>query len=636
MPRNYSCNPRYHGHLSRILFCLFISFWVASSVFAQTEILGVPAPETTTPPVAVPEVVVDAKLLAKMATPLDTINTFKKAALDGDKETAIACLDFSEQPGILKNNLGWNYVTDLYDLVFAFWEINPEAIENIEHDEKTLILFSAFESVQASPEHEEDAIQITLSKDSNGFWKFSSDTVAVIESLRTKYDTQIEYLKNLDTTDKKDLPVLGFANWLRQQVPPAFKEVVWFLPNYQWIFLVALIILGFVADFLTQKVMGVVTLAWFRYSKKEPTDEERKNSRKSWRPVGHLMQALVWYFGLHECFNLPANVQSFLLVAINIFAVVAAAMTAFRLVDLLSSYLAKKALKTKTRFDDLLVPIVARALKAVLVCVAIISIAEIYDFRITGLIGGLGLGGIAIALAAKDTLNNVFGSFTVMLDRPFEIGDWIITDGVEGSVEKVGLRSTRIRTFYNSVITVPNSLLITAKVDNMGRRRYRRIKTYLNLQYNTTPEQIDAFCEGVRELLRRHPFTRKDYYHVYLNQFNASSLDILLYCFLECPDWNVELRERHRLFIDIMKLAKSLHVEFAFPTQTLHMFQEQESTSDLPESLMNDPISSGQRHAAEITGSTDSPENRRGLVQFGEYQKFHDIDGNDESGGEGE
>ena len=145
---------------------------------------------------------------------------------------------------------------------------------------------------------------------------------------------------------------------------------------------------------------------------------------------------------------------------------------------------------------------------------------------------------------------------------------------VEGSVETVGIRSTRIRTFYNSEIIVPNSMLTTAVGDNMGRRHYRRIKTMLGVQYDTTPDQIDAFCEGVRELIHRHPHTRKDYFHVYLNQFSASSLDILLYCFLECPDWGVELRERHRLFADILRLADGLGVQFAFPTRTLHIFQE--------------------------------------------------------------
>jgi MscS family membrane protein len=225
--------------------------------------------------------------------------------------------------------------------------------------------------------------------------------------------------------------------------------------------------------------------------------------------------------------------------------------------------------------------------------------------------GGLGLGGAALALASKDTVSNFFGSVTVLFDRPFEVGDWIITEGAEGTVEAVGFRSTRIRTFYNSLITLPNSLLTTSVVDNMGRRRFRRIKTTIGVQYDTTPEQLDAFCEGIRELIRRHPYTRKDYYHVYFNDFGTSSLDIMLYCFVACPDWAVELRERHRLLADIMRLANKLNVNFAFPTRTVHLFSETASEERLH---LEQPTEAGQKMASEIVGRL--PDQIPGPVKF--------------------
>jgi MscS family membrane protein len=99
------------------------------------------------------------------------------------------------------------------------------------------------------------------------------------------------------------------------------------------------------------------------------------------------------------------------------------------------------------------------------------------------------------------------------------------------------------------------------------------MKTMLGLTYDTPPEKIDAFCEGVRELVRLHPYMRKDYYQVYFNQYNAASLDILVYVFWHTPDWNTELRERHRFLLDILRLAKQIGVEFAYPTQTLYLKQ---------------------------------------------------------------
>ena len=133
---------------------------------------------------------------------------------------------------------------------------------------------------------------------------------------------------------------------------------------------------------------------------------------------------------------------------------------------------------------------------------------------------------------------------------------------------------------------MPNANLIRANVDNFGRRSYRRIKTNLSLTYDTPPEKIEAFCEGIREIIRCHPHTRKDYYHVYFNQFNSSSLDILLYCFLDVSEWAIELRERQRLFLDIVRLANRLKLSFAFPTQSLHMVKPE----DLHETEMSTKV----------------------------------------------
>ena len=108
----------------------------------------------------------------------------------------------------------------------------------------------------------------------------------------------------------------------------------------------------------------------------------------------------------------------------------------------------------------------------------------------------------------------------------------------------------------------------------MGERRFRRLSTKFAIAYDTPPETVDAFCEGVRELVLRHPYTRKDYFHVYFNEFGAACLEIMLYVFFETPDWATERRERHRLAVDILRLAHELGVAFAFPTQTVYLREE--------------------------------------------------------------
>ncbi len=396
----------------------------------------------------------------------------------------------------------------------------------------------------------------------------------------------------------------GLPDWLGQ--------TGFLLPHYQWICLAVVVFLGLVVDRLVRFLLDRLVRGWIRLAR---MDLDLKVEREIWKPVGLLAMALTWYGGM-TLIGLPPQVLEFLLVAVRLFTIVAAIWTAFRLIDLLSNYLLRKAEGTDTRFDDLLIPLISRTLKIVAACIGLLMLAEMMRLPIKGLLGGLGIGGLALAFAAKDTLGNLFGSVTVLVDRPFEIGDWIKTDTIEGTVEAVGMRSTRVRTFYNSLITIPNSLLTTTVVDNMGRRRYRRIKSMLGLQYDTSPDQIEAFCEGIRELIRRHPYTRKDYYHVYFNQFGESSLGVLLYCFIECPDWAVELRERHRLFLDIMKLADGLGVAFAFPTRTLHMHRQDASdTQPMPLGL-GEPTTAGRRLASGIAGPPLSADELPGTVEF--------------------
>ena len=156
----------------------------------------------------------------------------------------------------------------------------------------------------------------------------------------------------------------------------------------------------------------------------------------------------------------------------------------------------------------------------------------------------------------------------------------------------------------------------------MGSRRYRRMKTMLGLTYDTPPEKIDAFCAGIRELIQLHPYMRKDYYQVYFNQYSAASLDILVYVFWQTPDWNTELRERHRFLLDVLRLAKQLDVEFAYPTQTLYLKQDNGDSNGntlsafQPMMSEQDAMTMGQQEASAIVDATLGKGVKPGPVTF--------------------
>lgn len=374
------------------------------------------------------------------------------------------------------------------------------------------------------------------------------------------------------------------------------------LEYWQWIGLFLVIILGSIAD---KTVAWALKINMTRWLKRHVAFERLDSSIL--RPLGLMAMALVWWAGL-SLLALPSLAWSIISIAVKLLVSLSGIWSAFRLVDILDALLMKKVSLTATKFDDLLVPMVAKSLKVFVVVIGIVFVADNLNVDVSSLLAGLGLGGLAFALAARDLLGNFFGSLTVLLDRPFHIGDWVIIGDVEGSVEEVGFRSTRIRTFYNSLVTVPNALLTTTEIDNMGARRYRRMRTMLSLTYATTPEKIDAFCEGIRTLIQLHPYMRKDYYHVYFNEYGSASLDILVYVFWETPDWNTELRERHRFLVDILRLAKQLDVEFAYPTQTIYLKKDNgpaESAETFKPAMTQDQaFMMGKRQAEIIVDST--------------------------------
>ncbi len=382
--------------------------------------------------------------------------------------------------------------------------------------------------------------------------------------------------------------------WLRRILPDFMFDAPVLLMNWQW---VAIGIVLFVGVVLDRTVVFALVRVIRRLLHGVDLDMNPKTLRGLLRPVGILAMALFW-LAILPAIGLHRGAHDVLKIAATFVAATAGVWGLYRLVDIATEFLHARASRTESRYDDLLVPLISKTAKIFILAFGLVFVAGNLDIDISSLLAGLGLGGLAFALAAKDTVSNLFGTLTIVLDRPFQVGDWVVIGDTEGTVEKVGFRSSRVRTFYNSLITVPNGTLLTATVDNLGVRRYRRFKTNLSLTYDTPPDTIDAFCEGVRELIRQHPYTRKDYFHVYLNGMAASSLDVLLYTFFEVPDWATELRERHRLIGDILRLADRLGVSFAFPTQTLHLTRADAPNPMDGDSMNGDPGSGDARRAA--------------------------------------
>jgi MscS family membrane protein len=241
----------------------------------------------------------------------------------------------------------------------------------------------------------------------------------------------------------------------------------------------------------------------------------------------------------------------------------------WRIIEGLAVYFTARAKQSDSSLDDQLVPFIAKTLRIFLVMTAVLVVAQNMGYSVSGLLASLGIGGIAIAMAAKDTIANIFGSIMLLIDRPFRVGDWIKTGEFEGVVEEIGFRSTRIRTFARTLVNVPNSQLANMVIDNIDARSERRIKMRIGLTYDTTPAKMDAAIKGIEQILCDHPGVDQKYKLVKFDEFEDSSLSIFLYYFSSSKVWADYLQVRQEVNMQIMELLQELGLEFAFPTRTL-------------------------------------------------------------------
>ncbi|MGY6648957.1 mechanosensitive ion channel family protein [Wenyingzhuangia sp. IMCC45574] len=271
--------------------------------------------------------------------------------------------------------------------------------------------------------------------------------------------------------------------------------------------------------------------------------------------------------------QLDININSFLIKGLEVAQTILWIYVVLQFVGVLIQVYVSYTEKTESKLDDQLAPILSRLLRALVIFVGVLKMLTVFGVDTTTVVAGASIGGLAVALASQDTVKNLIGTFMIFLDKPFQIGDWIVGGGVEGTVEEVGFRSSRIRAADTSIFTIPNSKLSEIVINNMGLRKYRRYKTSLGVRYDTPPELIEAFVKGIRNLIELHPATLTDSYNVEFIGFGSSSLDIMINTYFSSLSWADEQSSRHTLHISILKLASELGVDFAFPSQTVMVEQ---------------------------------------------------------------
>ncbi|MAQ00340.1 MAG: mechanosensitive ion channel protein MscS [Flavobacteriaceae bacterium] len=346
----------------------------------------------------------------------------------------------------------------------------------------------------------------------------------------------------------------------------------------QYFYFVLSMVLGLI---LIIPVKSVIIKLLFKFFGKNNSDNDTKKFKSLLsKPLQYFLILIVLFFSskfinaadfaiLND--NNSFKFKTYITKAFNLFLLTTIFWVIIRSIDFIGYKLKNKALETESKVDDQLIPFAVDLAKVISVVLgAVMILGDVFDVNITALVTGLGIGGVAFALASKESLENLLGSFTIFFDKPFTVGDIVTLGGVTGIVEKVGFRSTRIRTFDKSIVTVPNKNIISSELDNLGARPVRRVKFSIGLIYDTPIEKIKAIVNDIQALVDKHEMTNQEGRVKFLN-FGPSSLDIMVLYYVDSPEWEVLIETQQKINFSIIEIVNKHKCEFAFPSRSIYI-----------------------------------------------------------------
>jgi MscS family membrane protein len=289
-------------------------------------------------------------------------------------------------------------------------------------------------------------------------------------------------------------------------------------------------------------------------------------------PIGLLLISVAVY-AFKEILDLSKTINQISDTAIGVLSTLAIVVFLYRLIELLVYELDRVAQREDNMLDSTFVQMIRLITRVVVIVIGAIYLMRALSGKpLSALLAGLGIGGLAVALAAQDTLKNFFGSIMIMLDKPFSVGQRVLVEGIDGVVENIGFRSTRVRTLTGHLVTVPNEKMATNSVENIGRRPSIRRLTNITITYDTPPDKVQRALEIIREILENHEGMNSDFPpRVYFNEFNDASLNIMMIYWYFPADYWAYMTFTEKVNLKIMRAFETEGIEFAFPTTTNYL-----------------------------------------------------------------
>ena len=482
---------------------------------------------------------------------------------EGGQAKAVAAMDLSAVPPALfavNAPLAADYLRQIIDrLGYVIWQEipdNPDASAPYVH----------FDHAAG------DIVIDALRDDSGGVdWRFTRETIEAAPAI-------FEAIQSLPLAPGLTEPepfseYFRIREWVRG-ISPALLTRDLLLARWQWIALLLALVGAGAAAFLAGRALRA---AWSWLAGPTTGDEaERAETDAARDGVASAVRLLVIGAVCYAAFGslgLRTDVVSVLATGAALVMLTGGVTLAYRIAGMIGGVFHARAAQTPGYVDEIVSSLATGIVKVAILVGGVILAADIVGLPYEGVVAGLGVGGLALAIAARDTVSNFFGAAVLLADRPFKRGDFVELDGQSAVVEDVGLRSSRLRLLNDAQMVIPNAKVADASVINYGRRRKRQIILRLSITYDTPRETMDAFVERLRDLLRDFPRMDPEYY-VGLNGFAASSIEIDLRCYLWVGTYGDQVEYQHRLIGDIVALAEAMGVSFAFPTRTLHVRAE--------------------------------------------------------------
>ncbi|WP_396206393.1 mechanosensitive ion channel family protein [Gemmatimonas sp.] len=356
--------------------------------------------------------------------------------------------------------------------------------------------------------------------------------------------------------------------WVRERVPQSLMgegpfNVYW----WQWIGLgtafPVLVLLAWLVGALLRNLLSRVA----RRTVTDWDDVLLLNLRGPFR----LWAAALIGAPLFALLELNPRVSAFLEASSRGLAFLALFWVLLRLIGIVQARLQNAAWQTgQAPQARTLVPLLGNFLRVTLAAIALLVVLSQFGYPVGTLLAGLGIGGVAVALAAQKTVEHLFGSVSLAADKAFRVGDWVLAGGTEGEVQRIGLRSTSFRTIDRTVVRIPNGRLADERIETFGERDRILLRTDLDLTYDATPEQLEAICDAVESSLRAHPRIWANEVRVQVVAFTDSAIRVNVVSWFQTTDWNEFLRIRHAMLIQFMRIVRDRGASFAFPSRTVY------------------------------------------------------------------